>query len=262
MAANIEIDGILLWAYFTQTGIQEDPSAYSTGDVKKVSIATTAARTEKFISEVASEVLPEWYANMSSLSVGKADLDRASRELSDLLKDPDPKKIHESLLAIQHLPTSAEERPLTRAGNPTAASAVADAWPTTPFVLSATAPAISGATRDPLGNQTGGTFRDIPTSIYVDDEVLDNFPHQLKPNLKKDSWMKLSDAFISPDEWIAEYSWGWRVTLLCGFKISNTKSAGLRIGFYPNKISFHQKAADYPARGDAGPSSGRQVGDL
>ena len=262
MAVNIEIDGLLLWSYFTQEGVHEDPSIYSTGDTKKVTVATTEARVKSFIGQIASKVLPEWYADIHSSSVTKADLDKASQELSDLMKNPDPEKIHDSILAIQHLPTSAEKRPLTKTGNPTAAVAVVDAWPTTPFVINATAPALTGGVVDARGNRTGGTFREIPASIYVDDDVMDNFVHQLKPNLKKDSWMRLSDVFADPNEWIAENSWGWRVTLLCGFKVSNTRAAGLKIGFYPNKISFHQKAADYPTRGDAGPSAGRQAGDL
>lgn len=260
MAVNLETQGIVLWSRITEAGIKNDPSQYSTHDTKSVQLATTQARVEEFIQEIANQVLPEFYANVGSLTVTKTDLDRISKEVSEILKDPDPERIHKSMLAIQHLPTLAEERPVTQKGTPSAASVVAEEWDSLPFIIKSTAPAYE---KDKVTQQVvPGTFRPLPCDIYVDQALKDNFLSQLKPSVKVDEWARMKDVFHDADAWLEENLWGWRVIQLTGFKVSKG-AAGLKLGFYPNKLSFHSKVKDYPAQTAAGPvGGGRQDDDL
>lgn len=260
MAVNIETQGVVLWSRITEAGIKNDPSQYSTHDTKTVQLATTQARVEEFIQKIAAEVLPEWYANLSSLkNITKNDLDKVAKVVSEILKDPDPERIHNSLLAIQHLPTLAEEKPLTQAGKKAAVVTVVEEWPTLPFLIKSTAPAYE---KDDKGIVVPGTFRPLPCDIYVDQRLKDEYLTQMKPNVAMDEWARLKDVFHDQNAWLEENLWGWRVIQLSGFKVSKG-AAGLKVGFYPNKLSFHSKAFDYPASTQAGPASGdRQDDDL
>lgn len=257
---NIETQGVVLWSRITEQGIKNDPSQYSTHDTKTVQLATTQTRVEEFVQAIADQVLPEWYINMSNLkNITKSDLDKVAKTVSEILKDPDPERIHNSLLAIKHVPTLAEEKPVTQKGTKTANVIVNEEWPSLPYIIKATAPAYE---KDDKGIVVPGTFRPVPCDIYVDQRVRDEYLTQMKPNVPDDEWARLKAVFHDPDAWLDENLWGWRVIMLTGFKVSKG-AAGLKVGFYPNKLSFHSKAKDYPASTAAGPASGdRQDDDL
>ena len=260
MAINVETQGVVLWSRFTEGAIKADPSTYSTHDTKSVQLATTQVRVEEFVQQIADTVLPQWYTDLGALkNITKADLDKVAKVVSGILQDPDPEQIHNSLLAIQHVPTLATERPTTQAGKKSAAATVAEEWPGLPYIIRSTAPAYE---KDDKGIIIPGTFRRLPCDIYVDQRVKDEYLTQLKPNITLDAWAKLKDVFHDQDAWLEENLWGWRVIQLTGFKISKG-AAGLKVGFYPNKLSFHSKALDYPSSTVAGPASGdRQDDDL
>ena len=257
---NIETQSVVLWSRITENGIKNDPSQYSTHDTKTVQLATTQARVEEFVQAIADQVLPEWYTNMSTLkNITKSDLDKVAKTVSEILKDPDPERIHNSLLAIKHVPTLAEEKPATQKGTKSANVIVNEEWPSLPYIIKATAPAYE---KDDKGIVVPGTFRPVPCDIYVDQRVMGEYLTQMKPNVPDDEWARLKAVFHDPDAWLDENLWGWRVIMLTGFKVSKG-AAGLKVGFYPNKLSFHSKAKDYPASTAAGPASGdRQDDDL
>lgn len=252
MAKNTELEGVMLWTQLTESGIQNNPSPNADKDRISVNLATTESRVVALIDTIKREVIPEWYAELPKLrNITNGDLKKAEKELEEILKDPSPERIHKSLLGIKHIPTMAEERPLTQKGTIPAHVRVNEEWDDLPYLVYASAPAYD---RTPQGQIIPDTFRSPFTAIYVDDTVVSDFASQLLPNVRENSWMYMDKVFHDPDAWIEENSWGWRVIQLTGFKISKGM-AGLKIGFYPNKLHFHSKAKDYPAADNAGPDS-------